>query len=93
VITVKVLDYALIHEIFRAHTLLLEDENVPVSDLIECFTGFVGTPYHITWYASRTIDDPPMRAVMQAIKEGNQIVIVERLARKDPKCAGTRLDK
>jgi len=94
VTTVKVIPAELVYEIIKAHALLLEHPEMAGTDnLLDLFTGFVDSPFEISWYSSTTDETPPMRAVMQAVKEGNQVVVVERLPLRDPKCLGTRSDK
>jgi hypothetical protein len=84
---VYVMKAELIYEIIRAHTLLMEDPNIDTpGELVDLFTGFVDSPYDITWYASNNGTKIVERAAMQAAKQGNMFAIAEYIPidRNDP---------
>lgn len=70
----------LLYEVIRAHTLLLQDpEHCGTDDLLELFTGFVPSPYDITWFSSYNPNKIVERAAMKAAQEGNMFAVAELL--------------
>ncbi len=84
IVQIKVLKSELVFEVIKAHTLLLDDPNCETTDLIDLFTGFVQTPYHITWVTTSNPNLPLERVVEQTIKEGNTLAVVEIIPYEDP---------
>ena len=93
VITIKIIKAELLFQIVKAHTLMLEDPHCAVTNLIELFTGFVATPFDVSWFTTTNPENVEQRAVMQAAKEGNRIVIIEMIPLIDPVSGGITLDK
>ena len=78
VITVKVIKAELIHEIIKAHTLLLEMPQVNASELLELFTGFINSPFELSWYTTTDRTRAAYeKAVQVAMQDGNKIVVLE----------------
>ena len=86
--TIRVIKAELLFEIIRAHQLYLNDPHCEVQDLIDLFTGFEFSPYDVTWFTTSNPRDIPSKAVIQAAKEGNEIVIVELIPRTDADNSG-----
>ena len=78
--TVSVVEYGMLLEI-----ILLHDEEAEVSggELIDLFTGFVESPWHISWYAARIEQFNLQKAVTQCIREKNEIVVTQILPSED----------
>ena len=70
---VSVVEYGMLREIIN-----LQEETC-VGNVVEEFSGFVETPWHISWYAQPIETFNLEQAVSQAIKEKNDIVITQIL--------------
>jgi len=90
---VRAIRAELLYEIIKAHTLVLEDPHCEVTDLIDLFTGFVASPYDVTWFTTHDTKEPVQKAIMQAAREGNDVVVIEILPMMDPDLGGIVLDK
>lgn len=86
-VTVKVIDAEVLFNIIRQYILRLEYPNLTLGELVGSvqlleeltglFTGFKFSPYEISWYTTTDPRDIPTKAVGQAVREGNDLVIVE----------------
>jgi len=83
-ITIKVLKAELVYDIIRLHTAVLDEPDCEVDELIDMFTGFSQSPYHITWYTTDEPREAISRAVMQAAAEGNELCVLELIPKADP---------
>lgn len=91
--TVKAIRAELLFEVIRAHTLLIEDPHCEVTELLDLFTGFIDSPYDVTWFTTTDPKQPVEQAIKQAVMEGNEIVVIEILPMFDPDHGGQHLDK
>ena len=91
--TVKVVRADLLFEVIRAHTLLIDDPHCEVTELLDLFTGFIKSPFDVTWYTTTDPKQPVQDAIKQAVMEGNEIVVIEILPMFDPDLGGQLLDK
>ena len=85
---VKILKAELIQEVIRAHTLLLNNPGCETTDILDLFTGFVPSPYHITWV---TTSNPKLSLkviAQQCINEGNTLAVIEIIPRNDQEDLG-----
>lgn len=53
--------------------------NSHIAELLKRFCGFVCSPYYISWYSATKQYFDLSHAIAQARKEGNNIVVIERL--------------
>lgn len=53
--------------------------NSHIAELLKSFCGFVYSPYYISWYSATERHFDLSHAIVQARKEGNNIVVIERL--------------
>lgn len=72
--TISIIDNRMLSEVLKLHRAV-NSEAVDLSKL----TGFVQTPYHISRYSARLKTFDLAKAVEQAIRENNTIVITEIL--------------
>lgn len=50
-----------------------------IKEVLKGFSGFVRSPYHITWYAARQEDFELSNAIIAARRDQNTIVVTEVL--------------
>ena len=84
--TIRVIPSQLLYEVIRAHVLLLDNPDDPDSqhnELLNMFSGFAQSPEHVTWFTSSTELGSVEKAVMQAAREGNNVVVIEIIPRQD----------
>ena len=81
---VYVLRAELLYEVIKAHVMIMENPSLMQSpempeDIIGFFTGFVDSPYSITWYSDYNPNKIVERAAMAGAKEGNMFAVAELL--------------
>ncbi len=54
-----------------------------IAELLKGFSNFVRSPHHITWYSAYDKDFDLSAAILQAKKEGNNILVTEVLQEID----------
>ena len=57
--------------------------NTHLIELLKSFSGFVRSPYDISWYSAPESSFMLQHAIYQARVEGNNIVVMELLPEKD----------
>ena len=50
-----------------------------MNDVVDTLDGFLETPYDITWYARKKDESDIVEAMKQAVREGNDTIIIEYL--------------
>lgn len=53
--------------------------NSHITELLKGFRGFVRSPHYISWYSASERDFDLSHAIVQARREGNNIVVIEKL--------------
>lgn len=53
--------------------------NSHITELLKGFRGFVRSPYYISWYSAAEKNFDLSHAIVQARREGNHIVVIEKL--------------
>lgn len=71
--TISVIEFGMLAEIIK-----LQEETCQ-GELVDEFSGFVETPYHVSWYCRPINEFDLAKAVEQTIREGNEIVITQIL--------------
>ncbi len=79
--TISVVEYGMLLEIINQQEETMQGETG--EDLVAEFSGFVQSPFHVSWYAMPINEFKLESAIAQAINEKNDIVITQILPVRD----------